>query len=90
MPLEATAEEWQAEALEAIERLALSRETFTCEDLRREIPAPHHHNSWGAPFRTAAKRGLIVQWDYRPSSTRSRRGGSLRVWTAAPSLRSQS
>jgi len=86
MPLEVSPEDWHGAAVDQIEHLALTREFFTAEDLRAVIAEPPHSNMWGAAFLAASKRRLIVRWDHRPSRTRSRRGGSLAVWVAHPSL----
>ena len=87
MPLEVTPEDWHGAALDIIEHLAMTRPSFTAEDLRARLCPPHHPNAIGAAFLTASRRRLIVRYDSRPSRTRSRRGGSLAVWTAHPSIR---
>lgn len=84
--LEVDPVDWHDAAVDQIHLLAMTREFFTCEDLRPLICEPAHPNHWGAAFLTASRRRLITRWDSRPSRTRSRRGGSLAVWVAHPSL----
>jgi len=88
MPLEVSPEDWLVCAVDSIHHLALTRETFTSDDLRPLIQEPPHANQYGAAFRIAQQRRLIAYVAHRRSSTRSRRGGSLAVWTAHESLRS--
>ena len=87
MPLEPDPSDWMEAAIDQIALLARTRISFTADDLRPLICEPHHHNQYGAAFRSAAARDLIMHWGYQRSATRSRRGGALIQWTAHPSLK---
>lgn len=68
-----TPEEWKAACRLAIARLASTGETFTAEDVRKQIgDPPNHANAMGAQFIGAAKEGIIQKVGYaqpmRPSS----------------------
>lgn len=78
--------EWTADAVEVIERLALSGYSFTADDVRRLMrPAPHP-NRYGAAFRLAKSRGIIAEvgtaWTSRPVS----HGRRIIRWTGSPRL----
>lgn len=79
--------DWIAQAVDCIERLALSQSLVTSEDLRREIEAPENENQIGGAFLSASTRKIITPVGYRPSRDKSRRGGAIRVWTLHPRMK---
>lgn len=81
-------DDWHESAVTEIERLARTQAEVTAEDLRRHIDPPEHANQIGTAFKAAYQRQLISPIGYRPSTDRSRRGGSLRIWTLHPSAAS--
>lgn len=78
-------DDWHEAAVAEIERLARTQAEVTAEDLRRHIDPPEHANQIGTAFQSAHRRQIISSIGYRPSTDRSRRGGSLRIWTLHPS-----
>lgn len=86
MPLEVSPEDWLEAAIDQIHLLARTHRTFTSDDLRPLIAEPPHCNLWGSAFRIASHRRIIAYLAHRRSGTRSRRGGSVAVWTAHPAL----
>lgn len=77
-----TREEWLEDALAAIHALAQDKDTFSADDLTREMrPAPHPNLS-GIAFAMARARGYITTVGTHSSATKSRNGGIQRVWTA--------
>ena len=82
MPLEDA--EWSHDAVATILALALSQPIVTAEDLMREMrPAPHP-NHVGSAFMAAKALDYITPVGYRPSNSKSRRGGVIRTWTLHP------
>lgn len=78
--------DWVDHAIDAIERLAKDHSVVTSEDLRRVHEPPEHANQYGTAFRTAKARHVITPTGiYRPSSERSRRGGTVQEWVLHPS-----
>lgn len=72
--------DWAADAVATIIGLAHSLESFTADDLAKEMrPAPHP-NSPGQAFSAARSLGHITAIGYRQSSTPSRKNGVVRVW----------
>jgi len=56
-------------------------EAYTLTELG--VPDPDHPARWGALFRAAYHRGLIVPVGFEPSRRPSRAGGACRVWIGA-------
>ena len=82
MPLEDC--RWHEDAVATILSLALSQPVVTAEDLMREMrPAPHP-NHVGSAFQAAKALYYIVPTGYRPSNSKSRRGGVIRTWELHP------
>lgn len=83
MVLEDTHEQWREDAVATIIGLAHALETFTAEDLAREMrPAPHP-NSPGQAFAAArtpatSKVSATPPAAARPASTASRESGAAR------------
>jgi hypothetical protein len=72
--------EWAKDAISTIIALSHLHETFTAQDLTREIrPAPHP-NMVGAAFSAARNLGYITAAGYTTSTTPSRHHGVVRVW----------
>ena len=67
----ANPEDWPEEALKILTDVAVSRPTFTSEDVRQEallrgLPEPTDPRAWGALFRLLSLRKRIVSvgWSY--------------------------
>jgi hypothetical protein len=86
MPLEVDEVDWLEAAIDQIHLLASTHSSFSCDDLRPLIAPPAHSNLWGTAFRVAESRRIIAYQSHQRSRTRSRRGGSLAVWVAHPSI----
>lgn len=82
--LETDPADWMADALAYIEARARRVGTVSADDLRRDLPEPHHPNQMGTAFRIAASRHLIHLVDGGPSKIRSRHGGHRGVWALHP------
>lgn len=82
MPLEDM--EWGTDAVATILALAHKQPVVTAEDLMRDMrPAPHP-NMVGRAFMEAKALHYITPTGYRPSNSKSRRGGVIRTWTLHP------
>lgn len=82
MALEDSHEAWLEDAVATIHALAHDKDTFSADDLHREMrPAPHT-NLPGIAFSMARARGYITTVGIHSSATKSRNGGIQRVWTA--------
>lgn len=72
---------WHADALRAVQEVALKQRLLTCDDIHPLIDEPSHHNKWGPVFNDAQKLGMV-----RPTRTfvKSKRplakGRNLQVW----------
>lgn len=82
--LEEDPAEWRKAAVEYIADRARRVGTVSADDVRRDLPAPHHHNQYGIAFGIASGRKLIEKADSGPSPIRSRRGGDRKVWRLHP------
>ena len=82
--LEEVKAEWFADALFMIDRLAVSQDRFTADDLRKVMrPAPNCY--WaGLAFSQAQTAGLIEWVGYRKSTTKSRKGSPVSIWRRKP------
>ena len=79
--MEFSKDEWVSMALAVIEDLDPG-DSLTADLLREGgLPPAPHDNLWGALFITANAKGLIARAGYTTSRTKSRRHGSVRVWT---------
>ena len=78
--LEDTHQQWREDAVATIIGLAHVLDTFTAEDVAREMrPAPHP-NSPGQAFAAARNLGHIEAIGYTTSNSKSRKHGVTRVW----------
>lgn len=82
MALEDSHEAWLEDALATIHSLAQDRDTFSADDLAREMRTPPHPNLPGIAFSMARGRGYITTVGFHSSATPSRNGGVQRVWAA--------
>lgn len=71
---------WPEDAVATIIDLSHAHDTFTADDLAREIRKAPHPNMVGAAFTTARGQGLIEAAGYTTSNTPSRHHGVVRVW----------
>jgi hypothetical protein len=76
---------WLAGCLEAIEALALTGRTFQAYDLvlSTGLAEPERPAWWGAAFKEAQRRGLIVRAGYAPSKRPTVRGSACAEWVGA-------
>lgn len=81
--LEESHAHWLADAVSTIRIFAQHHRTFTAEDLSKHCrPAPHS-NLPGMAFSIARRQRIITTIGYRPSTTKTRNRGVIRIWTAA-------
>lgn len=71
---------WKDDAVAAIISLSLDHETFSADDLRKEMRPPNRPAQWGAAFTSARVQGLIESAGYKKSSTKTRNNGSHQIW----------
>lgn len=76
----ATPDEWRAQALLTIRRLADSRIVFTAEDVRLCVGDPPRQNAMGAAFQVASKQGLIRRVGYGAARRPSRHAATFAQW----------
>ena len=75
--------DWEADAREALERIARQGKPFTAYDLTEaELRNPGHPNQWGALFRQAATDCVIRRVWFIESRRPGRKHGICRVWQA--------
>jgi len=75
-----TAEEWRAEALEAIRKVCLGRADFICDDVwDTGLRSAHNDKALGPVMMQAAKNGWCVKTDRVRPSRRSHLSGKP-VW----------
>jgi adenosine/AMP kinase len=72
--------DWPSDAVATIIGLAHAHDTFTADDLCREMRKAPHPNMVGAAFSTARGQGLIEAAGYTTSNTPSRHHGVIRTW----------
>ena len=75
-------DDWLEDAVAAIHALAHAHDTFSADDLAKEMRTPPHPNLPGIAFSMARARGYITTVGYHSSATPSRNGGVQRVWAA--------
>ena len=78
--LEVSHEAWREDAVATIIGLAHVLDTFTAEDLAREMAPAPHPNSPGQAFAAARNAGHIVAVGYTTSHSKTRKHGVTRVW----------
>lgn len=71
---------WAEEAVAKIIDLAHAHDTFTADDLAREMRKAPHPNMVGAAFSAARGQGFIEAAGYTTSNTPSRHHGVIRTW----------
>lgn len=77
---------WIAHGLRMIEEFARTRPDFIGEEFRQwaqehGLPAPHHHNAWGALLRAASTRGVIrITERARQMKTRKSHARRSPIW----------
>lgn len=72
--------EWAADAIGMIITLSHAHESFSSDDLRREMRPPNRPSQYGAAFRSAQSQGLIEVVDSQKSTSKSRNHGRNLRW----------
>ena len=72
--------DWHDDALATIVGLSQAHQTFTADDVAREMRKPPHPNHVGAAFLAAKSAGYIEPVGYATSNNITRRHGALRTW----------
>jgi len=80
MAFEQDKDEWLEDAVATIIGIAEKQETFTADDLRREMREPDEHSWPGRAIIAAKNAGHIEAVTYQPSQAKARRHGATRVW----------
>ena len=80
MALDEYDEFWKDDCIATIIALSLAQESFSSDDVRRELRPPNRSSQIGAAFRSAQKQGLIEAVGYKKSTSKTRNNGSHRVW----------
>jgi hypothetical protein len=76
--------EWEADAREALERVAKQGKPFTAYDLTEaDLRNPPNANQWGPLFRQAATDGVIRRVGFIESRRPGRKNGLCRLWQVA-------
>jgi hypothetical protein len=76
--------DWEADAREALERVAKQGKPFTAYDLTEAaLRNPPHANQWGPLFRQAATDGVIRRVGFIESRRPGRKNGLCRLWQVA-------
>jgi hypothetical protein len=73
-------EAWTGDAIATIIGLSHSQETFSSDDLRREMRPPNRPAQFGAAFRSAQAQGLIESLDSQKSTSKTRNHGRNLRW----------
>lgn len=71
---------WGEDAVATIIALSLAHESFSSDDLRREMRTPPRSSQYGAAFRNAQAAGLIEAVGYVQSTSKTRNNGSHKLW----------
>lgn len=79
--------EWNDQARLVLKRLAVGGGVFSADDLTAIVGPPdedrapnNRNNAIGAIFSEAARAGLIEVVGHTKSTTKTRKGGLIRVW----------
>jgi len=71
---------WKEDAIATIVSLSLDHESFSADDLAREMRPPNRPAQVGAAFRSAQSQGLIEAIDSQKSTSKSRNHGRNLRW----------
>jgi hypothetical protein len=80
MALDEYDEFWKDDCIATIIALSLAKESFSSDDVRRELRPPNRSSQIGAAFRSAQSQGLIEAVGYEVSTTATRRNGRHLTW----------
>lgn len=80
--LEDNREEWLADAVATILCLANERDTFSADDVAKEMRPPAQPNWAGIAFTVATNRGYIHSVGRKKSPIKSRKGARIDIWAA--------
>lgn len=72
--------DWKDDAIATIIGLSHANESFSSDDLRREMRTPPRSSQYGAAFRSAQAQGLIESVGYEISTTNTRNHGRHLRW----------
>ncbi|MFH5879794.1 hypothetical protein [Arthrobacter sp. NA-172] len=72
---------WLEDAEATIDQLSRDMPEFTADDLRKEMREPANTNWPGMAFANARNKGLIESVASSVSHARTRKYGSLKIWT---------
>lgn len=84
MALDDWDDSWKDDAVATIIALSLAHESFSSDDLRREMRTPPRSSQYGAAFRSAQSQGLIESVGYEISTNKSRNRGRHLQWRRKP------
>ena len=73
-------EAWKDDAVATIVSLSLDHETFSADDLRREMRPPNRSSQYGAAFTSAQAQGLIESVASHKSTSKTRNHGRNLRW----------
>lgn len=71
---------WKDDAVATILALSLAHDSFSADDLRREMRPPNRPAQYGAAFTSAQKQGLIEPIESKQSTTKTRNHGRHLLW----------
>jgi len=71
---------WKDDAVAAIVSLSLDHETFSADDLRKEMRPPNRSAQYGAAFTSAQAQGFIEPVESHKSTSKSRNHGRNLRW----------
>jgi hypothetical protein len=72
--------DWKDDAIATIIGLSLAHETFSSDDVRKELRPPNHPAQVGAAFRSAQAQGLIESIESQKSTSKTRNHGRNLRW----------
>lgn len=78
---------WTTQAARLIKAYAFLGCEFSAETIEQDIGKPPHPNLMGAAFLNASEARLIQMTGTKRSTTKSRKGGLIRVWAGTEKAR---
>jgi len=71
---------WKEDAIATIISLSLDHDSFSADDLRKEMRPPNRGAQVGAAFRSAQSQGLIESVESQKSTSKTRNHGRNLRW----------